>query len=114
MSTEFAMIFGDEGVDELLDDNGADQRDGSGHGAGEDGHDGRERAADPGTDDGDDVHDAGDEAEHGGVGHADEAEQHAAAHADDGALEQRPLDVAAHDAVKVAWKNSASPRAWDR
>ena len=33
------------------------------------------------TDDGDDVHDAGDEAEHGGVGHADEAEQHAAAHA---------------------------------
>ena len=88
----------DEGVDELLDDHGPGQGDKGHQRAHEDGRDGRERTSQPRADDGDDVHHAGDEAEHGRVGHADDLEQDAAAHADDGALQKRSLDVAAHDA----------------
>ena len=91
-------LRGDEGVDELLDDHGAGQGDKGHQWAHEDGRNGRQRAAEPGADDGDDVHHAGDKAEHGGVGHADDLEQDTAAHADDGTLQKRSLDVAAHDA----------------
>ena len=46
----------------------------------------------------DDVQQAGDAAERRVVRDADGAEQNDAAHADDGALQKRALDVAAHDA----------------
>ena len=61
-------------------------------------HDRRGDAAEPRSDNGNEVQHAGDNAERGSVGDAEQAEQDAARNADDGALQKRALDVAAHDA----------------
>ena len=93
------MIFGEiKRIDDLLDGDGAAERDDRDPGADEHAHDGRKRTAEPRAHDGDDVQQAGDAAERRVVRDADGAEQNDAAHADDGALQKRALDVAAHDA----------------
>ena len=56
------------------------------------------RSAEPRAHDGDDVQNAGDNAECGVIGDAGDGEQHAACSTDDAALDERSLDIAAHDA----------------
>ena len=91
-------LRGYERVHRLLDDDGAEQGDQSDPRADEHAHKRRQGSAEPRAHDGDDVQNAGDNAECGVIGDAGDGEQHAACSTDDAALDERSLDIAAHDA----------------
>ena len=87
-----------ERVYELLHAYGEHEREHGGNGAHEQADHGRNRAANPGTHNGNQIQNACNQAQRGSIRHAQHREPYAARHANDKALQHGSANIAAHDA----------------